>query len=172
MQLDHMSRTELEELLLKTMYDAFTGYLLPAAAVALLGDLRPDQALVYVDFCNVHACNHKYSIPGTNARWVATFETVRKEDTIIKFGGDEFVVILKASDADGYVHRLVSAMRDNGVYAVVAVLRTSGKLLDVAGEADRIVSARKLWLEETGRKPGRDDPYICLDSWIEDTVYA
>lgn len=161
-----LSRTELEQLTHSLMWDQHTGYMLGSAAAVLLRRITPGRRLVFVDFCNVHACNHFYGgLAPTNERWVASFQS-RDDDTIIKWGGDEIAILLPDVDVDGYITRLTGAMRTNNVYAVIGIVTTSDDLMETIVRADSIVTKKKVELEESGQKPHRDEPYVCLDSFV------
>jgi hypothetical protein len=164
MNLESMNKDELIAMLNTVMYDQHTGYMLGSAAAKLYSEIEAGKTLVYVDMCNVHACNHKYSTAGTNERWMASFG--RKADKIFKWGGDEFVILLDNEDLNGFIDRLIFDMQLNDVYAVVAIVPTSTSITETVDRADRIVMATKLMLEETGQKPHRDAPYCCLNSVI------
>lgn len=162
--LQTMNKDELIAFLSNVMYDQHTGYLLGSAAVKIHATIESGKSLVYVDMCNVHACNHTYTTTGTNDRWIKSFG--RRNDNIIKWGGDEFVILLDNEDAQGFVDRLVTTMRDNDVYAVIGTVTTSNSLIETVQRADAIVMQTKLMLEAIGKKPHRDAPYVCLDSVI------
>lgn len=161
-----LSKEELIVVLNKVIWDAHTGFLSGNAAAALGASVEAGDIAVYLDFCNVHACNHFYGgLMGTNTRWINCF-TSRGDDTIIKWGGDEIVVLLKNYDVEGYIHRLVNSMKENNVYAVITIVRTSSDLIETIARADTICTSVKNELERTGKKPHRDAPYVCLDSIV------
>jgi hypothetical protein len=161
-----MSHADLVQLLQQVIWDSHTGFLAGNAAVVLGASIEPGDIALFIDFCNVHACNHFYGgMTGTNERWKASFAT-RGDDTIVKWGGDEVIVLLRDYDVEGYLARLIHAMRENNVYAVIAVVRTSDNLVETAHRADALCTSVKNHLEETGQKPHRDAPYVCLDSHI------
>ncbi len=157
--LDTLSR----EQMISCMFDVHTGWLLGSAAQYIVKP-QEGQSLIYVDMCNVHACNHKYTMSGTNARWIASF---RSTDNLVKIGGDEIGIYVNDEDVGGFLRRVTEAMVHNGVYAVFVVLGTSGSFTEDINRADAMCSAIKLDLEQTGRKPNRDMPYVCLDSIVE-----
>ena len=164
--LHHLSNAELIDLLLLSRYDPHTGYLTSHAALLFHNDIAAGETCIFVDMCRVHMLNH---ILGgeepTNERWVNAFQA-RCSDEIIKWGGDEFVIILPNADVEGYLARITTSMRANDVYGVFAVVHTSDKLRETVARAYRIAMHHKQEMEATGQTPHRDAPYICLDSVI------
>lgn len=146
--------------------DPFTGILNASGAFTFHSSIPANKALLMIDMCNVHAMNHKYTMNGTNERWIRIFDDNRLEDILIKYGGDEFVVIIDINDLNGYIDRLLTKLSDNDCYAIVAVVSTSNSLKESVDRADLIVSAAKYTQEINGMKPGRDEEYSMGDSHI------
>lgn len=165
-ELQKLTKAELIALLTQTVNDPFTGIMNAAGAKAFHSRIPSDKALLFIDMCNVHGMNHKYTMDGTNKAWMNIFADNRLEDILIKWGGDEFIVILDMNTLDGYLTRLQEKMIDNDVYAIVAVVSTSNDLEESVNRADCIVSAAKYTQELNGMKPGRDEAYSMGDTHI------
>jgi hypothetical protein len=162
MNLEKMSKNELIELLNGGMWDQHTGFLLGNFASVVWGELPAGKAAVFIDFCNAHAGNHKFTMAGQSARWTNSISLcVRPGDKITKWGGDEFVVILDSSDAAGFVARCAAECLRNEVHAVFAVVTTSNDLRETVNRADTIAMAEKRRIEAAGEKQGRDEAYKC-----------
>lgn len=146
--------------------DPMTGIMNASGAFTFHSTIPADKALLMIDMCNVHAMNHKYTMDGTNERWINIFSDNRLEDTLIKYGGDEFVVILDSNDVAGYIERLENKMIANDVYAIVSVVNTSNSLKESIDRADEIVTAAKYTQEINGMKPSRDTEYCIGDTHI------
>ena len=161
-----MTRDELIALLTETTNDPFTGIMNAAGAKAFHSRIPENKALLFIDMCNVHAMNHKYTMNGTNKAWMNIFADNRLEDVLIKWGGDEFVVIIDRDTLEGYLTRLQEKMIANDVYAIVAIVTTSNSLQESVNRADDIVSSAKYMQELNGMKPGRDEAYSMGDTHI------
>lgn len=149
--------------------DHMTGIMNASGAYTFHSTIPANKALLMIDMCNVHAMNHKYTMDGTNERWVNIFSDNRLEDVLIKYGGDEFVVILDQKDVVGYIERLEQKMIANDVYAIVGIIITSNDLKESINRADEIVTAAKYSQEINGMKPSRDEIYSMGESHF---IYA
>lgn len=158
MDINTLSRSAAIELLSQVMYDQHTGYLLGSAAIHTVS-VNPGDTMLYIDFCAVHSCNHAYTMEGTNAKWINSF---RGTDNVIKWGGDELIVMLPYADTEGAINRLVSNMQYNDVYAVIVVLTCDDSLVSTAIRADRILTDVKKGLD----KVSRNAEYMCGDCTV------
>lgn len=125
------------------------------------------RKLVQIDICNMHAANHMYTMDGVDKLICAFVDQFRHTDTIIRWGGDEIVIIPSDdSNMDAFCTRLDVVLHDNNLYGVIAVVTTSTDITETVKRADMLVSAVKLSLELNHMKPGRDELYRVLDSHI------
>lgn len=166
MNFQELSKEELIAVIEKLSSDAFTGHMNAAFAKMTHSRIPANKYLIMVDLCNVHAMNHKYTMNGTNARWIKIFADMRLEDIVIKWGGDEFVLIIDTDDINGFIARLDEKMHANNCYAVYGVVKTSNDLEESVNRADTIVNLVKYNLEINGLKPGRDEEYKVLESHV------
>lgn len=162
--LDRIAHLEAENAKLKL--DPFTGIMNAAGALSLHANIPAGKKLIFIDMCNIHAMNHKYLMAGVNERWVNVFNHMRLTDILIKWGGDEFVIILNDGDVEQFLDRLDDTFHKFDCYAVYSVVTTSNSLNESVARADAIAMKKKLELEQTGQKPGRDEPYRVLPSHI------
>lgn len=159
---------ELESQVKTLSNDPFTGILNAAGALLTHPTIPANKTLIFIDMCNLHAMNHLYSMNGTNQRWIESlaFMKMRLNDVLIKWGGDEFVIIIDSESTEGFIERLDASFHANDCYAVYGVVTTSNSLQESVNRADSLVMKKKLELENAGLKPHRDAPYICLDSHV------
>lgn len=162
--LDGLTKEELLVVINGLLTDPFTHIMNASAANTFHKNIPAGKMLLMIDMCNVHGMNHKYTMDGTNERWINIFSDNRLEDVLIKWGGDEFVVILDIESVAGYIERLQQKMIANDVYAIVGIVTTSNNLKESVCRADNIVTAAKYSQEINGMKPGRDEVYCMGDS--------
>lgn len=134
--------------------------------MALHSDIEDGKDLIFIDLCNVHSANHKFTMAGYDELVNNALVDFRHSDIWAKIGGDEFVVILNSGNVVDFIDRLNAAMRLNNVYAVFAAVKTHGGLKNSIDAADMLVSEVKLSLELNGMKPSRSEEYKCLESHI------
>jgi len=164
---ENLTREELIAYCYGTMNDAFTGYMKKETALFLHKNIPSGKALLFVDMCRVHKLNHTLgSMDATNERWIKSFSQMRYSDMIIKYGGDEFVILIEQKDVIGYIDRLTTAMLENEVYSIISVVTTSNDLAESIKRGDAIVNQYNGFLEELNMKPDRDAPYVCLPSTV------
>jgi len=156
----------LRSLIAKLQMDCTFGILNKNGAMMLYGNVEDGKNLIFIDLCNVHAANHKHTMAGYDAMINKMLDSFRHSDTIIKYGGDELVIILNSGNPEEYMKRMDYVMQQNNIYAVMVSVKTQGGLQKSIDKADAIVSEVKMSLELNGMKPDRNEEYTCLDSHI------
>lgn len=162
--LNSLTKAQLISMVNSLCTDPFTHIMNASAAYTFHSAIPANKALLMIDFCSIHSMNHKYTMNGTNERWINIFKNNRLEDILIKYGGDEFVVIIDQDSVAGYIEKLSAKMIENDSYAIVAIVTTSNSLKESVNRADAIVTAAKYSQEINGMKPDRDAEYCMGDS--------
>ena len=172
MNYDNMSQAELIAIIEILSMDVSFGIMKKERGILDYGDIADGTDVIFIDLGNVHAANHKYTQDGYDSFVRNVTSKLKNEDTLIKFGGDEIVIIPRAGTRIvQYIARITTLLQDNNIYAVLAATKSLGGLCDTVKYLDAIVSAEKLELELTGAKPHRDQPYQLLESFVIMTDY-
>lgn len=167
--LETMSKDQLIDMMMSMGVDRAFGIMSRNMAETFYGSIEAGKTLIMVDIANMHAMNHLYSMDGVDQRIKAVTDVIRHSDLVIRWGGDELVIVLNSGNVEDYIARLDTLMHQNDLYAVIGSVITSESLAESVKRADAIVMQTKLMLEETGQKPNRDEAYRVLPSVI---VYA
>lgn len=121
--------------------------------------IESDKTLLFIDLANMHGLNHKYSMSLADQFINNVLNTFRHNDTWIRWGSDEIVVILDSGNVCELINRLHVEMTANNLYAVYGIVTTSTDLQESIDRADAIVMSAKSQLEKYGLKAGRDEVY-------------
>lgn len=169
--LQQMNHNDLVEFAMKLGIDRGFGIMTRGMAQMFYSTIDTGKTLIFLDLANIHAANHKYTMNTVDQFVSSVLDQFRHNDTWIKWAGDEIVCILENTDTDiaAFIDRLDNVMAEHNLYAVYGVVTTSTDLVESVKRADAIVSATKLDLELSGKKPDRNEEYRRLDSV---TVYA
>lgn len=165
--LESMSKDDLINLVMENGIDRAFGIMTRNMAELFHSTIESDKYLVFVDLANIHAANHSEEMgymAGVDEKIRVVTDNIRHSDLVIRWGGDEIVIVLNRGDINTYLDRLESLMLENNLYCVYGIVKTSDSLTETVKRADRIVNAVKDDLERSGKKPGRNEPYKRLDS--------
>ncbi len=163
---NELSREELIARINQLEIDSAFGILNRNGAMARYSTIESGKSLIMVDIANMHAANHKFTMNGVDTLIRNVVKEFRHDDLVIRFGGDELVILLNSGNAEEYVKRFDAAMKQNHLYAVYAIVTTSNSLLESVVRADALVSEVKYALELNGMKPDRSAEYKVLESHI------
>lgn len=164
--LNQMSKEELTQLILDLGMDRAFGIISRNMAETFYTTIEADKTLIMVDIANMHALNHAFTMAGADERIKNVTDVIRHSDLVVRWGGDEIVIVLNSGNVAEYIIRLNELMAANDLYAVICAVNTSNSLVETVNRADEKISATKLMLEVTGQKPDRNAPYVCLNSVI------
>ncbi len=151
---------ELEAMVAKLSYCLDTGLLNQTAARAYHESIEPGKVLVLVDIGSLHNLNHSLGYTEANGRMHKSVLAFRSTDLGIRWGGDEYIAVVDKDHVAGLVRRICRDLVAQGLYAVIVTVEASHSLTESFQRADAILSAKKLWLEQTGRKLSRDATYV------------
>ena len=163
-QLETMNKEELIAMMMDLGMDRAFGVISRNMAQSFYKTIDSGKILIMIDIANMHAANHLFTMDGTDRRIKNVTDAIRMSDLVIRWGGDELVIVLNSGDIEDYLVRLDELMQANDLYGVYGVVTTSTDLAESVNRADSIVSATKLMLEVTGQKPDRNAQYVCLNS--------
>ncbi len=108
---EHLMRLDLvDRLQREALNDALTGIGNRRAAMRELALVNPGDAVMLIDLDHFKQVNdlHGHDAGDLELRSLGRFlaETVRREDRVFRFGGEEFLILLEADDAVAISHRL------------------------------------------------------------------
>lgn len=167
MNYDNMTREDLIAMIESLSYDKSFGVMKKERGILDYGNIADGTDVIFIDLANVHAANHLYTMDGYDQFVRNVLDNIKHEDTVIKFGGDEIVIIPRnGTHLEEYINRLMALMYSNNIYAVIATMKSMNGLCATVKELDVIVSGEKLRLEESGLKPCRDEKYRVLESVV------
>lgn len=166
MNYDNMTREELIALIEKLSIDSAFQVMNRNAAELRYSTIKSGKSLIMVDIANMHAANHKYTMHGVDTMIQNVIDSFRHSDIVIRWGGDELVIILNSGCPLEYITRFDQVMRNNNLYGVYGVVTTSDNLRESVKRADALVMQVKLCLELNNMKPSRDQEYMVLDSHV------
>jgi len=167
MNYNDLTRSELLDLVNVLSIDRSFEIMKKEACIFHYDNISDGEIVLFIDLCNVHAANHKYSMAGYDRFVRNVTRTIRESDIIAKFGGDELVIILRSTaDIKAFVARLITIMAENNIYAVIACTTSYNGLVATVEYLDKHVSYHKLLAERTGSKPDRSKDYECLASTV------
>ncbi len=166
MNYDNMTRDQLIALIEQLTIDSAFGIINRNGAMMRYNDIEDGRTLILLDLCNLHALNHKYTNAGVDQLIRNVVNQFRHDDSVIRYGGDELVIILNSGNGQEYVKRFDSVMHANDMYAVYAIVTTSNGLENSVAKADELLTAVKVSIELNGMKPDRNQPYELLDSHV------
>jgi GGDEF domain-containing protein len=111
-------------------------------------ELRRHEAearyVVYMDVDNMHGANEKYGKSAVNGKLKRALH-VRHADVLIRalyFSGDEFVIVLRG-DPEGFMERLSTSLKNEGMSATMAYKEYSGDIDRDTLYLEEIVTASK-----------------------------
>jgi hypothetical protein len=167
MNYDNLTREELIAVIQELSFDRSFGIIKKERGILDYGNIVDGTDVIYIDLANVHAANHLYTMDGYDSFVRNVTAQIKHEDVVIKFGGDEIVIIPRnGTSLVDYIARLNTLLKDNNIYAVIASTKSINGLCETVKYLDAIVSAEKTELEATGKKPARDQVYTVRDSSI------
>lgn len=164
--LETMDKNELIDMLMNMGMDRAFGVISRNMAETFYTTIEAGKTLIMVDIANMHALNHAFTMAGADERIKNVTDTIRHSDLVVRWGGDEIVIVLNSGNVSEYIIRLNELMAANDLYAVICAVTTSESLVETVNRADEKISATKLMLEVTGQKPDRNAPYVCLNSIV------
>ena len=100
--------------------------------------------VVYLDIDDMRVANSQYGKEAVNGKLKRALH-VRHTDVLIRalwFSGDEFVIVLKG-DGEGFMARLQTSLKNEGMSATMACVEYSGDLERDAMWGEEIVQAQK-----------------------------
>jgi diguanylate cyclase (GGDEF)-like protein len=162
--LETMNKDELVNMLMSMGMDRAFGVISRNMAETFYTSIESGKTLIMIDIANMHAMNHKFNMNGVDTRIKNVTDVIRHSDLVIRWGGDELVIVLNSGNVADYLIRLDELMAANDLYAVYGVVTTSESLSESVARADEKISATKLMLEVTGQKPDRNAEYVKLNS--------
>lgn len=166
MNYDAMSRDELIAAIEILTIDAAFGIMNRNAAMLKHSTIESGKSLIMFDIANMHGANHKYTMCGVDNMIRTLINTFRQSDILIRYGGDEIVILLNSGNALEYIDRFDAVARANNLYGVYGIVTTSTSLEESVNRADALVMAVKTSLELNGLKASRDQEYSLLDSHV------
>ena len=145
MSLQDLTRDELIAMVEYLSNDQSFGIMKKERGIFDYGNIANGTDVIFLDLCNVHAANHLYTMAGYDQMVRNVTEQIKHLDAVIKFGGDELVIIPRnGTHIVEYVTRLCEVLKTNNIYAVIAYTKSHGGLVETVESLDKIVSAKKL----------------------------
>jgi GGDEF domain-containing protein len=166
MNYDDMTREELIAMVEKLTIDSAFGIINRNAAELSYSTIESGKQLIMFDIANMHGANHKYTMAGVDTMIRTLINEFRHSDILIRWGGDEIVILLNSGCALEYIDRFDTVARANNLYGVYGIVTTSNSLVESVARADALVMQVKLCLELNGMKTSRDQEYSLLDSHV------
>lgn len=165
--LESYTKDQLIEMLLNSGVDRAFGVMTRNMAETFHGTIDADKDLIFLDIANMHAMNHLYGMDGVDSRIKNVTDAIRHSDLVVRWGGDEIVILVNSGSIAVYVNRLIALMEQNDLYGVMTVVKTSTSLAESVKRASDHTMQVKDMIDQSGRKPSRDAGYIRLDSVVE-----
>lgn len=128
--------------------------------------IKAGQQMIFIDLANIHGLNHAYSMSLADQFINNVLNVFRHNDTWIRWGSDEIVVIMESGEVCDLIDRLHIEMLKNNLYAVYGIITTSNNLEESVNRADAIVMNAKLQLEKFGLKADRNELYSVKTSVV------
>lgn len=164
--LESMTKDELVNLTMQLGVDGTFKIINRNFALIFHTKIEASKTLVMIDLANMHGINHLKGMNVVDYCINNVLEGFRSSDTWIRWGSDEFVVLLNSGDVVDFINRFDAVMQENDLYATYGIVSTSTDLVESINRADAVVMAAKLQLEKFGLKAGRNDHYVRLTSTV------
>ena len=117
---------------------------LTKAGILALHTYSEGKAVVFCDINGMHAANKQFGYAGVDARIKAAIACRNTDEAAAQwFSGDEFIFIVPADDAEGFVSRIAQGFIDNELSAMFGVAELTQDLEASVVAAAAIVQAQK-----------------------------
>lgn len=149
----------------KFSFDAAFNCMNRMAAEAKYKALRGFSHVIFIDIANMHGLNHAYSMAEADEFIRNVVAQLRTRDIVVRWGGDELVILSQTNDIESLTNKIGDILHANNLYGVI-VATEADNLAQSVKKCDAECMSIKKHLEETGKKPGRNEAYKVLDNVI------